>query len=148
MQVSTTISKWYSLLGVGLTLCVVGLLVSAGCQAPPPSPGPACEADADCDDGLFCNGPETCVDGDCQAGEAPCTATTVECSEEANECLRVCLEDVGCDDDNECTDDACVDGVCQNTDNTAVCDDGDACTENDVCTNGECTPGKTGKKRA
>ena len=31
-----------------------------------------CEEDADCDDGLFCNGEETCADGECQAGTNPC----------------------------------------------------------------------------
>jgi len=43
-------------------------------------------------------------------------------------------------DQNPCTDDACdpLSG-CTYTPNTAPCDDGDACTENDVCAGGECT---------
>lgn len=31
-----------------------------------------CEVDAHCDDGLFCNGPETCDQGTCVAGAVPC----------------------------------------------------------------------------
>ena len=34
---------------------------------------PACEVNADCDDGVFCNGDESCdADGFCQPGSAPC----------------------------------------------------------------------------
>jgi hypothetical protein len=45
---------------------------------------------------------------------------------------------VDCDDGDDCTDDACVDGACENTDNTAACSDGDACTTGDVCSGGTC----------
>lgn len=31
-----------------------------------------CADDAACDDGVFCNGAETCVEGDCLAGASPC----------------------------------------------------------------------------
>ena len=31
-----------------------------------------CVTDADCDDGLFCNGVESCVDSECEAGTSPC----------------------------------------------------------------------------
>jgi len=45
-----------------------------------------------------------------------------------------------CNDNNECTDDACVGGICQHTPNTLPCDDGDdLCTTNDACSNGTCT---------
>ncbi len=46
-----------------------------------------------------------------------------------------------CDDGNGCTDDACVNGVCQHTNNTAPCSDGNACTTNDVCSAGTCVGG-------
>ena len=72
--------------------------------------------------------------------------------------LGGCVTNEDCDDGNECTDDACVDGVCENTpvaDNTPCtgglccggicttptctnhgdCDDGEACTT-DTCLNG------------
>ncbi len=60
-----------------------------GGPEPPPAPiTPECSADADCDDGLFCNGREQCRDGACLNGESPCGAQQV-CSEDLNECLEV-----------------------------------------------------------
>jgi len=57
-----------------------------------------------------------------------------------------CEGDDECDDGDACTDDACVDGQCVNTE--IDCDDGDQCTD-DFCVdgacqsedNGECCPG-------
>ena len=43
-----------------------------------------------------------------------------------------------CDDGNACTDDVCNGGVCQNSLNTAACDDGIACTSGDACSAGVC----------
>ena len=43
-------------------------IVSSGDDGPD---GP-CLVDIDCDDGLFCNGAETCVGGECQDGPPPC----------------------------------------------------------------------------
>ncbi|MHC4695707.1 MAG: hypothetical protein ACYTFA_03075 [Planctomycetota bacterium] len=44
-----------------------------------------CVEDADCDDGLFCNGPEECIDGACVDGAAPRTDDQV-CNEETGAC--------------------------------------------------------------
>ncbi|MCH7812884.1 MAG: hypothetical protein IID40_02570 [Planctomycetes bacterium] len=44
-----------------------------------------CQFDADCDDGLFCTGMETCVGGGCQAGTNPCGPGDV-CNEDAGIC--------------------------------------------------------------
>jgi hypothetical protein len=42
-------------------------------------------------------------------------------------------------DNNDCTTDACVQGVCTHTPLTGTaCSDGDLCTTNDVCSNGVC----------
>ncbi len=41
---------------------------------------PECTVDADCDDGLFCNGAETCNAGSCQAGTAPVCDDGVACT--------------------------------------------------------------------
>ena len=71
-----------------------------------------------CDDGSACTENDVCFLGDC-VGEA-----------------------ISCDDENECTDDACdpIEG-CQNTNNTEACDDGDACTDGDMCFEGACISG-------
>ncbi|MEK6677718.1 MAG: hypothetical protein AABZ47_18950 [Planctomycetota bacterium] len=49
-----------------------------------------------------------------------------------------CQSAAHCTDDNPCTDDACVDGFCQNTSNTLLCDDGLFCTAFDFCTDSMC----------
>ena len=56
--------------------------------------------DGDCDDGSFCNGPETCVEGSCVGGKAP-----------------------SCDDAVDCTVDSCDDtrGECLNAPDDSVC---------------------------
>lgn len=53
---------------------------------------PECEADSECDDGVFCNGEEICFPGDpnadafgCMQGQTPCK-DGVECNEEAKSC--------------------------------------------------------------
>jgi predicted ribosomally synthesized peptide with SipW-like signal peptide len=49
-----------------------------------------------------------------------------------------CLSAADCDDQNPCTDDACVDGACENIPNTEPCDDGLFCTETDTCSDSQC----------
>lgn len=74
---------------------------------------PGCVTDADCDDGLFCNGAEVCdVNGECQSGTAP-----------------------DCDDGVTCTVDTCdeVNDGCANTPDDNACDDGLFCTGQEVC---------------
>ncbi|UCE58558.1 MAG: hypothetical protein JSU63_14070 [Phycisphaerales bacterium] len=59
-----------------------------------------CIFNADCADGLFCNGSEMCVDGDCQESSDPCYPLL--CDEDTNTCTggACCL-----------LDDSCVDGM-------------------------------------
>jgi subtilisin len=105
-------------------------------------PEPPCVLDIECDDGLFCNGVELCVQGVCLGGDAPCgdgvDCTQDSCDEIAMTCNYV-PSDAACDDGNECTDDACsaVDG-CLFSHNTAACDDQDVCTIGDTCDLGFC----------
>lgn len=73
-----------------------------------------CTSDAECADGNFCNGMETCVGGECREGFFPCAAG------------------LGC---HEATD-TC--GPCQTNDE---CDDGRFCNGSETCTGGECMPG-------
>jgi polyhydroxybutyrate depolymerase len=42
-----------------------------------------CSTSADCDDGRFCNGPETCVEGACSPSAAPCPSA---CDETSRQC--------------------------------------------------------------
>ncbi|MEM7352559.1 MAG: S8 family serine peptidase, partial [Acidobacteriota bacterium] len=54
----------------------------------------SCSINADCDDGLFCNGTETCSSGSCQAGTPPCSGSQ-QCDEVNDVCQDVtCLHDV------------------------------------------------------
>ncbi|MCH8023454.1 MAG: DPP IV N-terminal domain-containing protein, partial [Candidatus Marinimicrobia bacterium] len=64
------------------------------------------------DDGLFCNGAESCVGGSCLAGTA-----------------------VNCGDGVGCTDDSCNEGTdsCDNVANNANCDDGLFCNGSETC---------------
>ncbi|MFT7625542.1 MAG: hypothetical protein ACI9WU_004733, partial [Myxococcota bacterium] len=70
-----------------------------------------------CDDGDACTTQDVCSAGFCVGGSAP-----------------------DCDDQNQCTTDAC-DPVagCTHTDSVGGCDDASACTINDVCDQGLCT---------
>ncbi len=116
---------------------------------------PACEIPADtipvCEDtlGLFCRTvgcePTTgnCVDIPLHEGEGcddgiPCTT--------GDTCLAgVCggtVDDAACNDNEVCTDEYCdpLQG-CVYVNNDESCSDSNACTENDYCSQGACTPG-------
>ena len=73
---------------------------------------PGCSNNAQCDDGLFCNGAEICNMGNCQAGTAP-----------------------NCNDGVACTTDSCNEGTdsCNNTANNAACSDGLFCNGSETC---------------
>jgi Dockerin type I domain/Dictyostelium (slime mold) repeat len=72
---------------------------------------------APCDDGLFCNDPDTCSGGFCVPGPA-----------------RVC------NDSNVCTTDSCSEGLkaCQFVPNSGPCDDGVFCNGSDFCAASAC----------
>ncbi len=73
-----------------------------------------------CDDGLFCNGAETCsATLDCQLGGDPCPGQT--CDEVTNTCSGGgCTINADCDDANACTVDTCSAGVCTNACSSSV----------------------------
>lgn len=80
-----------------------------------------CSTDSDCDDGLYCNGVENCIDNICQDG------TPVDCNDNIN-----------------CTDDSCneINDVCDNIPNDANCDDGIYCNGLETCdSSNDCLPG-------
>jgi hypothetical protein len=82
-----------------------------GCPATDLSPR-VCFENADCDDGLYCNGSETCVGGICQSGTAP-----------------------NCNDDIPCTIDSCNEDAdsCDNLPDNGLCDDGLFCSGTETC---------------
>lgn len=123
---------------------------------------PDCLADADCDDGQFCNGTEACSGGSCLAG-AP-----IDCNDGVGCTVDRCIEATrSCDhtpDDSLCDNGAFCDGLescdpvadcqsgtapcagqfCVEASQSCVdclvdadCDDGNACTTN-LCDNGTC----------
>ena len=49
-----------------------------------------------------------------------------------------CTSAADCDDGNDCTDDLCNAGTCENPNKAGTCDDDDACTEGGVCADGVC----------
>jgi cysteine-rich repeat protein len=74
---------------------------------------------APCDDGNACTTNDTCSDDVCVGGPPP-----------------------NCDDGNVCTDDSCDPAIgCVNTNNTLPCNDGNACTTADTCSDGVCVGG-------
>jgi hypothetical protein len=73
-------------------LCAGLVLFGTGCPVVD-----GCTANADCDDGLYCNGAETCTNGLCAAGTAPC-AEGEECVEASDSCTSA----AGCETDADC----------------------------------------------
>ncbi|MCG3137934.1 MAG: hypothetical protein HJJLKODD_01789 [Phycisphaerae bacterium] len=124
-----------------------------------------------CDDGAFCNGEETCDNGDCVAGTPPCDEATETCNEDTDACEPILpsCEGVVCDDDglfcngteacDEATGDCASSGdpcvapdVCnEDTDACetpppactvdADCDNSDACDGEETCVDNECVAG-------
>ena len=127
---------------------------------------------ATCDDGDPCTGDGNCIDSKCGPGAAiscddksPCTKDS--CDPKSGKCLYTavaspcddgdacttkdaCLDIkcVGtatkCDDSTACTSDVCdpKTGGCLFTPTDGACDDGNQCTDGDVCALGKCTAGK------
>jgi len=120
----------------------------------PPKPdtvGEMCNTDGDCDDGLFCNGEETCmpdhIDSDatgCLDGIPPKSTddnpidcrTVLECDEDIDDFPIVNLQGgETCDDGIACTtSDTCDSfGNCQGTPTDSQCDDGLFCNGAETC---------------
>ncbi len=85
--------------GCRILMCSIALVVACGDDdSTMPDAGamdaPAeCTVSAECDDGLHCNGTETCTDGQCLFGAVPdcddgIACTFDECDEEADACIH------------------------------------------------------------
>jgi len=81
----------------GIDACIEGCgqdcaVICAGCLraivevAYEDAPSDACHSDADCDDGLFCNGHERCIQGECSLGSSACGDDI--CDERTASCVR------------------------------------------------------------
>lgn len=112
--------------------------------------GDECSPNGSCVSGVLntCNDGNECTDDSCDA-KTGCKNTPVskKCDDHNlctinDHCVNgVCVgTTIGCKpDNNPCTDDLCLpDKGCIYRDNDLPCDDFDACTENDTCTNGQC----------
>ena len=97
-----------------------------------------------CDDGAWCNGAETCdAELKCQAGTAPVVDDDIACTDdfcdETTDKVVHTPVDSRCSDRNVCTDDSCnPTSGCVNAANTASCNDNNACTQTDTCTEEVC----------
>ncbi len=95
-----------------------------------------------CDDGLFCNGQDTCSNGTCVGGSIDPCAGRPECDDVCNEVADNCEELAGVpctDDGNQCTGDVCGGGLCIHPPVAGSCDDGVFCNGPDICSSGACS---------
>ncbi len=99
--------------------------------------------DGACDDGVFCDGADSCAAGTCSQHSGDPCASGGECADACNETLDSCFDPSGAactDDANLCTDDTCDGaGACAHTANAAPCDDGSFCTGADTCAAAACS---------
>jgi YVTN family beta-propeller protein len=149
--VTTTVVS-YNNPGTGVGLFIGPYCPSGGCSDSNPCTDDACNPlngacsytnnSASCDDGTFCNGPDTCSGGACVLnGGDPCTGGT-ECADSCDEALDNCFDPAmtACTSDgNVCTDDHCDGaGACIHPNNSVSCDDGQFCNGADTCSGGVC----------
>jgi len=111
--------------------------LSSGCVFSPIQN--CCEKDFDCDDGIFCNGEELCVDNKCIPGSPPdCfgdACSIGQCSLLTDQCIFSLIDNC-CKADSDCNDDGsfcngeeiCIDNRCGQGPQPS-CDDGNFCTE-------------------
>lgn len=101
-------------------------------------------------EGVVCDDQNPCTDDACDYADGTCDFFAVEdganCDFDgfrsvciSGVCQPECESPEDCDDENDCTEDLCVDGTCQLVPVTdgAECDDGNECTA-DICANGVC----------
>jgi len=97
-----------------------------------------CKEDLDCDDGLWCNGLETCdlATGECVDGTPPDCSDDLFCTvnETCDEGLDQCVSDPrDCSDELFCT----INETCDDVINACMSDPRD-CTDGDICTDDSC----------
>ncbi len=93
-------------------------------------------AGSSCNDGLYCNGNDSCSNGSCSIHTGnPCPGADGDgnCRESCNETVDACTandpDGSTCNDGNAATTaDSCSTGICTGTPITVNCDDGNPCT--------------------
>lgn len=124
-----------------------------------------CGSDSDCDDGIYCNGLETCVNGSCQPGTPVacpddgflcngseyCDENIQDCKSTGSPCNsgEACIEE---DDSYSCVPETCGNGICDEGEDCITCSsdcisgsgdgDCDSCFKGDC--DGRCNPTKEG----
>ena len=111
-----------------------------------------CSSDAECSDGLYCNGAETCEDSVCQPGTPPncgddgsfCNGSEF-CDEAGDTCAHTgdpCAAGTTCDEDQDlCIPQDCGNGTCDVGENCTTCPDDCISGQEgscDDCFKGEC----------
>lgn len=73
--------------------------------------GGGCSNNAECDDGQFCNGVETCSAGSCQNGTDPCPGQN--CNESTDQCVSCGGNKAPCSTNADCCSNNCKGGSCK-----------------------------------
>lgn len=156
------ISRW-----IVAVLALLSIAIAGGCsQAGKGTVGTACDAEADCADGLLCFNAvcvdpgasssncivdaqcpdgSVCLNGKCAKGSATCQ-TDEDCLDEENCVSQVCVNshnpDPDCETDEDCDDDkVCTKGACIDPEPPPTCETDEDCGENESCTeDGTCQP--------
>jgi len=133
---------------------------TAGVILDPSGLGMECLDQSDCSDGQFCNGIETCDEGECISGTAPCTVPQT-CNEAGDTCsspsiprsggggggggstplpppVPECLETSDCDNGRYCDPKT---STCVECLQTSHCDDSLFCNGIEFCYNNDCVAG-------
>lgn len=143
-----SILPWCFLLSLGVSFAGCGTTESPpAAEEKKPASGEACESDADCDDGIFCNGPELCDAKNDKADANGCTTTAPpcltgqRCEEDDDVCLTDCEQTLDADGDGsrarECGGDDCDDSRADRfPGNAEVCDSADVDEDCDSSTFG------------
>jgi rhodanese-related sulfurtransferase len=101
-----------------------------------------CFSPAECDDGLWCNGQETCQSMQCQPGSRQCLDAYTGCSEELGLCVD-CLGDYDCDNATDGQDNCLTApnglwlGTCVKQVAGLIKGTGVPCTDNATCGSGQ-----------